>query len=183
MSVVDETFALFARHGAGAYFGEPVSMLQHGLQAAHFATEERAPAPLIVAALLHDIGHLLEDLPEDIAAWHADARHEAIGGAWLANRFGPEVGNPVRLHVAAKRYLCAVDPAYFAKLSSASVLTLKLQGGPMSTREVAGFEAEPFYREAVQVRRYDDRGKIVGLEVAGLSAYRNLIESVATPRS
>jgi predicted HD phosphohydrolase len=89
----------------------------------------------------------------------------------------------VRLHVAAKRYLCAVDPAYFAKLSSASVLTLKLQGGPMSTREVAGFEAEPFYREAVQVRRYDDRGKIVGLEVAGLSAYRNLIESVATPRS
>jgi phosphonate degradation associated HDIG domain protein len=183
MSVVDETFALFARHGAGAYFGEPVSMLQHGLQAAHFATEEQAPAPLIVAALLHDIGHLLEDLPEDIADWHTDARHEAIGGAWLANRFGPEVSNPVRLHVAAKRYLCAVDPAYFAKLSSASVLTLKLQGGPMSTREVAGFEAEPFYREAVQVRRCDDRGKIAGLEVAGLSAYRNLIETVATPPS
>jgi phosphonate degradation associated HDIG domain protein len=179
MSVVNEVFALFSRHGAGAYYGESVSMLEHALQAAHFAREDGAPPQLIVAALLHDVGHLLEDVPDDIAQWTQDAHHEAVGGAWLARRFGEAVSDPVRLHVPAKRYLCATDATYLQQLSPASVITLQLQGGPMSAAEMATFEAEPAYREAVRVRLCDDRGKVAGLQTASLASYRPLIEGLA----
>jgi len=97
---------------------------------------------------------LLVDVPGDIAEWTADARHEETGGRWLAKRFPAEVSEPVRLHVPAKRYLLATDAGYFAKLSPASVITLKLQGGPMAAHEVAEFEAEPFYKDAVRVRQW-----------------------------
>jgi phosphonate degradation associated HDIG domain protein len=182
MSVGEEILALFAQRGAAAYFGERVSTLEHCLQAARFAQDDGAPAALVLAALLHDVGHLLETVPEDIADWHVDARHEVLGGAWLARRFGPEISEPVRLHVPAKRYLCATDPAYSAELSAASVITLKLQGGPMPELEVAAFEREPGFREAVRVRRWDDRGKIAGLSTPPLRSYLPLIEAMAIPR-
>jgi [1-hydroxy-2-(trimethylamino)ethyl]phosphonate dioxygenase len=176
VSVVDEIFAIFNTRGAAAYFGEPVSTTEHCLQTAHCAQLERAPAPLVVAALLHDIGHLIIDCPDDIEDWTEDAHHERVGSEWLAKRFGPEVSEPVRLHVPAKRYLCATRPKYFAKLSPASVLTLKLQGGLMSPEEIAAFEAEPFFREAVRIRHWDDHGKVAGVEMPGLLAYRELID-------
>lgn len=179
MSVAEEILSLFAARGASEYFGEAVSVVDHGLQAAHFARAAGAPGPLVLAALLHDIGHLLDDVSSDIADWHDDARHEQVGSDWLTPRFGPSVADPVRLHVAAKRYLCATSPGYFTKLSPASVLTLKLQGGPMSADEIAAFEREPYFREAVRVRVWDDRSKVVGLATAPLSDYRNLIESLA----
>ena len=180
VSVTDEILAAYARRGTQAYFGEPVSIVEHGQQAAHFAREDGAGDALIVAALLHDVGHLLGDAPDELADWHSDAHHEDSGSAWLARRFGPDVTDPVRLHVAAKRYLCATAPAYFAKLSPASVVTLKLQGGPMSAAEVAAFRAEPHWREAVRLRLCDDRGKVPGLVTRELADYRDLIESVAT---
>ena len=184
MSLSEEIAALFQRRGAASYFGERVSMLEHALQAAHFARTEEAPPALVVAALLHDIGHLLEDVPDDINDWHVDAKHEAVGSHWLARHFGPEVWEPVALHVAAKRYLCATDPSYFARLSPASVLTLGLQGGPMQGEEIAAFESRRFFREAVRVRKWDDQGKISGFQAPDLSAYANLIESLrATPAS
>ena len=132
----DEVLSIYGRCGAEAYFGEAVSMSEHGLQAAYFAQAAGAPDALVIAALLHDIGHLIESVPDDIADWHSDARHELSGSRWLARRFGPEVWEPVRLHVPAKRYLCATETAYFERLSAASVLTLKLQGGPMSSDEI-----------------------------------------------
>ncbi|MBS0364631.1 MAG: HD domain-containing protein [Proteobacteria bacterium] len=165
--------------GSGAYFGERVSMLEHGLQAAHFAQLQGAPATLVVAALLHDVGHLIEDVPGQIEDWVSDAHHEVTGARWLAQRFAPAVSEPVRLHVPAKRYLCAVDPQYFSQLSPASVHTLKLQGGPMTSTEVAKFEAEPWYRAAVTVRRCDDQGKVAGLATAPLQAYVELIDRLA----
>jgi phosphonate degradation associated HDIG domain protein len=179
MSVGDEIVAILDARGAAAYVGEPVSVLEHGLQAAHFARETGATDELVLAALLHDIGHVLGDAPDDIAAWHTDAHHEQIGSEWLARRFGPGVSEPVRLHVAAKRYLCATTPEYLAKLTPASRRTLELQGGPMSTDEVAGFKREAYCREAVRVRLWDDRGKIEGLVTAGLREYLGLIESLA----
>jgi len=177
---MDEVVELFANRGAGAYFGERVSMLEHALQTAHFAREDHAPPDLIIAALLHDVGHLVEDVPDDIADWHADAKHEQVGGAWLAQRFGPEISNPVMLHVAAKRYLCAIDPDYLGQLSPASVMTLKLQGGPMSDAEMAAFEHERFHRDAVRIRKWDDRGKVAGLRTLALDRYRDLIEAATT---
>ena len=179
MSVSDEILTIFAARGAAAYFGEQVSTIEHVQQAAHFARADGAGNALIVAALLHDIGHLLHDAPDDIADWHSDARHEEIGSAWLARRFGRDVTDPVRLHVAAKRYLCATAPSYLEKLSSASVATLALQGGAMSPAQVEAFRAEPFFREAVRLRLWDDRGKVPGLVTRQLADYRDLIESVA----
>jgi gamma-butyrobetaine dioxygenase len=179
MSTADEIMALYSRRGSQAYFGENVNMREHGLQAAHFAQESGASDALVVAALLHDIGHLTESVPDDIAEWTRDARHERSGARWLAARFGPEVSEPVRLHVPAKRYLCATEPAYYQQLSAASVTTLKLQGGPMSSAEVAAFESEPYWRDAVRVRRWDDQGKIGGLETPGFEHYRPLIDRLA----
>jgi [1-hydroxy-2-(trimethylamino)ethyl]phosphonate dioxygenase len=176
-SVTEEILAVFQKRGAGAYFGESVTMTEHALQAAYFAQSEAAPPALIVAALLHDIGHLVEDVPSDLADWTSDARHEEVGSHWLSKRFRPEVSEPVRLHVPAKRYLLATDPRYYAKLSPASVVTLQLQGGPMAAHEVAKFETERFYKEAVRVRRWDDQGKVVGLQTPGIADYRELIES------
>jgi phosphonate degradation associated HDIG domain protein len=182
MSVIDEIFSLYAARGSAAYFGEAVSMTEHGLQAAHFAELEGAGEAVVAAALLHDIGHLIATVPDDIADWTVDARHEATGARWLGERFGPDVAEPVRLHVRAKRYLCTTDPAYLSQLSPASVHTLKLQGGLMSAEEVATFAAERGCRDAVVVRRCDDRGKVAGLTTRRLEDYRELLQSLATHR-
>jgi phosphonate degradation associated HDIG domain protein len=177
--VSEEVVAIFRERGSGAYFGESVSMTAHALQTAYFAQANAAPVALIVAALLHDIGHLIEEVPRDIADWTTDACHELIGARWLAQRFPPEVFEPVRLHVPAKRYLCATDGDYLARLSAASVRTLELQGGPMSSSEAACFEAEPFHRDAVRLRRWDDQGKIAGLVPPGLADYGTMIERMS----
>ncbi len=179
MSIADEILGIFNRRGAGAYFGEDVSMTEHALQAAYFAQAAVAPQPLVLAALLHDIGHLIEDVPDDLAHWTSDAHHEQVGGHWLAKHFRPEVSEPVRLHVPAKRYLLATDAKYFAKLSPASVVTLKLQGGPMTEQEVAKFEAERYGKDAVLIRQCDDQGKVAGLKTPGLADYCSMIEALA----
>lgn len=176
MNVMEEILAIFQQRGSGAYFGESVSMTEHALQAAHFAQAAAAPRALVVAALLHDIGHLVQNVPSDIADWTVDEHHELVGSAWLAKRFRPEVSEPVRLHVPAKRYLLATDAAYFSKLSPASVITLKLQGGAMAKHEVVQFETERYYKEAVRVRQWDDQGKVAGLKTSVLADYRSLIE-------
>ena len=177
LTVIDEIFRLFESKGKTSYLGEPVSQLQHALQAANCALREHAPAHLVVAALLHDVGHLVEDLPEDIAGRGIDAKHEEIGHEWLSKRFGPEVYEPVRLHVAAKRYLCATDPEYLAKLSAASIQSLRLQGGPMTKSDIRAFETSPFFRDAVQLRHWDDLAKVKDLETPGLEEFRGCLES------
>ncbi len=141
MTIFEIFAAIFAARGADAYFGEPVSQLEHALQTAYHAERENAPQWLVVAALLHDIGHLLHEMPEHVADLGLDSRHEDLGHAWLAQYFGPEITAPVRMHVAAKRYLCATDAGYLSLLSPASVQSLELQGGPFSEVEAHAFEA------------------------------------------
>jgi [1-hydroxy-2-(trimethylamino)ethyl]phosphonate dioxygenase len=179
MNITDEVLCIFRQRGAQAYFGESVSMTEHALQAAYFAQSSAAPPELVVAALLHDIGHLVEEVPSDLADWTHDAHHEEVGSRWLAQRFRPEVSEPVRLHVPAKRYLLATNAGYIAKLSPASVITLKLQGGPMAPHEVAQFETERFYKEAVRVRQWDDQGKVDGLKTPGVGDYGSLIDALS----
>jgi phosphonate degradation associated HDIG domain protein len=181
MNVVDRILTLLREKGQGAYFGEAVTEMEHALQCANLAEQSGADAELIAAALLHDVGHLLHGLPEDIAEKGLDGRHELGGAAWLKPHFGPAVVGPVRLHVSAKRYLCAVEPAYLASLSEASRRSLHLQGGPMSVEEVHRFEREPAFRSAVAVRRWDDAAKVPGLAVPGLEHYRAYLQSALLP--
>jgi gamma-butyrobetaine dioxygenase len=178
-TIVDQILELFATRGAAAYHGEDVSQEEHALQSADLAAREGAPDALVVAALLHDLGHLLDGQDEDLAVRGVDGHHEEAAYAWLSRHFGPEVAEPVRLHVAAKRYLCAVDPTYRAGLSPASLLSLKLQGGPMTPAEVAAFEGNPFFGDAVRLRRWDDTAKEPGLDVPGPSHYRDRLAAAA----
>jgi phosphonate degradation associated HDIG domain protein len=180
VTLSDQLLSIYSSRGAGTYFGEAMTTLEHSLQAAYFAQACDAPDALIIAALLHDIGHLIEPATDDIAGWTADARHEVSGSRWLATRFGPGVCEPVRLHVPAKRYLCAKDAGYVARLSGASIQTLKLQGGPMSDAEIMVFETEPHFRDAILLRQWDDQGKVAGLATPPFSHYREIINRCAT---
>ncbi|MFJ4781847.1 TauD/TfdA family dioxygenase [Streptomyces sp. NPDC088794] len=156
---LDGLAALFAGEGAGAYLGEAVTMAQHMLQAAARAEEAGAPDVLVAAALLHDVGHFQGPVSGEELMTGTDNRHSHTGADRLVEWFGPAVTEPIRLHVAAKRYLCAVEPEYFGLLSEASVFTLAVQGGPMSPAEVAEYEANPYAADGVAVRRWDDEGK------------------------
>jgi gamma-butyrobetaine dioxygenase len=181
--VVDRIFEAFGRNGADAYLGEEVTLREHMLQSAAAAEAEDAGDYLVAAALLHDIGHLLHGGDENAALLGIDTRHEEVGYEFLGRHFPPEVVDPVRMHVAAKRYLCATDPGYFDELSTASRLSLQLQGGPMSDEEVAGFEQLPHWREACRLRHWDDIGKEPGADVPPLEHYRPVLEAVANPAS
>jgi phosphonate degradation associated HDIG domain protein len=174
MATTDDILELLARGSYDLYSGERVSQLEHALQCAHFAQQAGAEDALVVATLVHDVGHILAD-GEHAAERGIDAKHEQSGANYLASVFGPEVSEPVRLHVAAKRYLCATDPGYFGRLSPASVRSLALQGGPMSPQEVEAFEANPHAEAAIRLRQWDEQGKIVGLKTPDLEHYRPLV--------
>ena len=177
VSVAEEVLELFDRRGQSNYGQEAVTQLQHALQAAWAAEQEQAPASLVVAALLHDVGHLLHDLPEDAPDAGVDDRHEKLAAQWLHERFGPEVVEPAALHVDAKRYLCAVNPDYARELSPPSQQSLALQGGPMTASEIRRFEDRKFFREAVRLRRWDDAAKVVGLETPPLAHFAKYVGS------
>ena len=158
-NVRDELLDIYNRRATGRYGLSAVNQQQHALQSAALAETQGEPAALIVAALVHDIGHMVHDLGEEAAKNGIDDLHEELGAQWLAPRFGPDVTEPVRLHVPAKRYLCAVDMSYFGKLSPDSVRSMALQGGPMSREEVRSFERLTHAEAAVRLRRIDEAAK------------------------
>lgn len=174
-----KTERLFAERGGAEYHGEAVSQLEHALQAAAFAEAEGASSALVAAALLHDVGHLLHTHGEGCATHGIDDAHEDLGVRFLAKAFGLTVTEPVRLHVAAKRFLCGTRPDYFARLSPASVASLALQGGPMSAEEAEAFRANPHADAAVRLREWDDRAKVVGLATPDFSHFRRHLEEAA----
>jgi gamma-butyrobetaine dioxygenase len=161
---------LFAGPGARDYMGEPVTIGIHMRQAGALAEAAGAEQPLVAAALLHDLGHLRQE---------PDSRHGDAGAQWLSQWFGPAVTEPVRLHVAAKRYLCASEPGYYGRLSAESVRTLAVQGGPMTADQVAAFEALPFARDAVAVRRWDDEAKDPAVTPPEFSHFEALLKTLA----
>jgi [1-hydroxy-2-(trimethylamino)ethyl]phosphonate dioxygenase len=175
---IDEVLALFERYG-GRHYDEDLSQRAHAEQTAALAAAAGASDEVVVAALLHDVGHLLEVAdrqgPRDRSV---DQRHESVGAAWLASLYGPAVTAPIALHVRAKRYLCAVDPSYHDGLSAGSVASLERQGGPLTSDDVAAFEANPGWEGAVALRRWDDQAKVLDLAVAPIESYRNLLERI-----
>lgn len=170
-STVQEILQLFAGGGDSMYGGEGVTQLEHGLQAAWLAEKEGATSELIVAALVHDIGHLLHDLPDDSPDHGVDDLHESLGGKWLESRFPAAVLEPVRLHVESKRYLCAVEDGYWDDLSDPSKVSLDLQGGPMTDDECKAFRSGSFFEDSIRLRRWDDLAKVVSLETPDLEHF------------
>lgn len=167
----EEISQLFDKYGDSQYGGEAVSQREHALQAAWFAERADADSDLVVAALLHDIGHLLHSLPKDAPDRGIDDVHEVLAACWLESRFGPAVVEPIRWHVAAKRYLCATDPEYQRQLSPPSLLSMQLQGGPMSAEEADAFRTLPFFQAAIQLRQWDDAAKVPQLATPPLEYY------------
>ena len=177
-SIVPFLADIFERRGAEEYLGEPVSMAEHMLQGAWFAEQEEASEPLVAAALLHDIGHFTSEFGAYSPSDTEDKHHDAAGAELLAPFFPPLVIECVRLHVAAKRYLCATDSGYASKLSAASTHTLSLQGGPMNAAEIAAFRQNPYREEAVRVRRWDEAGKVAGMRTRSFGDYVPLPQRV-----
>ena len=169
------------RRGAESYLGEEVTMAEHMLQAALLAEQQGEPDELVAAALLHDVGHFTTEFGPYSPADTKDNHHDRAGARILAPFFPPAVTECIRLHVAAKRYLCAKDPAYLRSLSTASVHTLSLQGGAMSPGEADEFEQSQFHREAVRVRICDDQAKVAGMTTRRFRDYTELLRRVSSP--
>jgi gamma-butyrobetaine dioxygenase len=169
---VEEIWVLFAAVGAGTY-DEDVSQEHHARQCAAQAVDAGAPPALVAAALLHDVGHLLA-----MAGHATDRVHDRTGADWLSGLLPAAVLAPIRLHVAAKRYLCAVDPSYRRGLSAGSERSLVVQGGPFAPPAVTRFQAASGHEAAVALRRWDDRAKDPTARVPELAAYRPLVTAL-----
>lgn len=173
---------LFVSEGAAEYLGEPVTQAAHMLQAATLAQRDGASHELVAAALLHDVGHFTGAVTGRQLMSGTDNRHDQVGADWLAQWFGPKVTEPIRLHVAAKRYLCAVEPGYAATLSDASVFTLSIQGGPMRDAEVRDFAVSPYAEAACRLRRWDDAAKQPGALTPPFGHFRPLLTALLGAR-
>ena len=169
------------------YGQEAVSQLEHALQCAHLAETAGETESTVVAALLHDLGHIVgQNQPAetpvesgDRAPPKKDDLHQFVALPFLRSLFPESVLEPIKLHVDAKRYLCAVDAAYWDSLSPASKHSLVLQGGSFDAAQVQAFEALPFWQEAVRLRRYDDLAKVPGAATAGLKHFSQTMSRVA----
>ncbi len=177
-NIVDFLADIFERRGGEEYLGEPVTMAEHMLQGATFAEEAGHREEIIVAALLHDIGHFTSEFGTFSMQDTKDRHHEEAGAEVLEAFFPTLITDCVRYHVAAKRYLCATRPEYFARLSEASVHSLNLQGGPMSDAEVAEFERYPNRADIVTVRYLDDAGKRPDMQTPGFAHFAPMVQRI-----
>lgn len=176
---IEQLLMWMAEAGATNY-DDAVTQFEHAMQSGALARVRGNPESVVVAALLHDVGHLLADEHSGHGDFlFANLKHENIGARWLARGFDESVTEPIRLHVDAKRYLCTVDAEYYERLSASSKRSFVVQGGPMSDDEAQAFKAEPYFAQAVEVRRIDDEAKVARRSVPGPEAYvQSLITGV-----
>ena len=170
--------SIFERRGGEEYLGEPVTMGEHMLQGATIAEQDGQPEEIIVAALLHDIGHFTSEFGTFMMDDTEDRHHEDAGAAVLERFFPKIVTDCCRYHVAAKRYLCATRPDYFNRLSAASVHSLNLQGGAMTPDEVAAFERNPNLEDIITVRHLDEAGKKAGMKTPDFWHFAPMVQNL-----
>ena len=171
-SIINQIIDLYQHLGEATY-GEHITQTEHAVQCAWLAQQAGADAELVSAALLHDIGHLLDAVDGE----HGNFKHDSFGARFLARDFGPAVSEPVRLHAQAKRYLCTVEPDYYDCLSPASKFSLEKQGGLMTPAEVQAFQQEPYFESAVALRRWDDQGKDERLSSGEVGGFRDILST------
>lgn len=179
-TTIETLFERMEQRGTGAYGLSDVTQLEHALQCAELARQNGMGDKLIIAALFHDVGHMFVDSDVDLASQGIDDRHEHASAGLLEPLFGPRVSEPVRLHVAAKRYLCTTESDYYDKLAADSRISLELQGGLMSADELKQFESNEHYLYGVELRRIDDQAKVPDWQVPTLDSYLDMAGKVAT---
>ena len=182
-NIVDFIGSIFEKRGDEEYLGEPVTMGQHMLQGATMAEKSREPDEIIIGTLLHDIGHFTSEFGTFSMEDTEDRYHEDAGAAVLEQFFPKVITDCCRHHVAAKRYLCATDPEYFQKLSTASIHSLNLQGGPMSEAELKDFEKNPNLKKILKVRLYDGAGKIPDMITPSFWHFAPLVQKMVDSHS
>jgi phosphonate degradation associated HDIG domain protein len=180
--VINHILNAFRQRGDEKYADEGVSQAQHALQTAMLARSHQAPDSLVVAALLHDLGHILsdQDLPESCHE-NLDDKHEELGFAFLTQHFDAEITDPIRMHVAAKRYLCTIEPDYRQRLSPTSLKSYFDQGGEMNVAEKLAFESEPHFSAAVRLRRWDDLAKDPNATTPDIEFFVPMLEQLVRP--
>lgn len=182
-NIVDFIGSIFEKRGDEEYLGEPVTMGQHMLQGATMAEKSREPDEIIIGTLLHDIGHFTSEFGTFSMEDTEDRYHEDAGAAVLEQFFPKIITDCCRHHVSAKRYLCATNPEYFQKLSTASIHSLNLQGGPMSEAEIKDFEKNPNLKKILKVRLYDDAGKIPDMITPSFWHFAPLVQKMVDSHS
>lgn len=173
---IEEIVDLFHVRGAAAYGSEAVNQLEHALQCAQLAEASGATPELVCACLLHDLGHLVAERPHE-AGRPRDDLHQFIALPFLRGVFTDAVLEPIRLHVDAKRYLCAVSDTYRDSLSPASKHSLELQGGVFTEMQAEGFIRRPHAEDAASLRRWDDLAKTPGRQTPPLAHYAQLMRA------
>ncbi len=164
--------------GEDLYGNECISQLEHAKQCAMHAESHGADAAMITAALLHDLGHLVDKRFQKGQENAIDRHHEAIGAAYLTRYFSECVTEPIRMHVMAKQYLCATEDGYFENLSPASVRSLELQGGVFSREQAVAFIRTPYAEDAVNLRRWDELAKVPDCETPTLEHFMGFVEKM-----
>jgi 2-amino-1-hydroxyethylphosphonate dioxygenase (glycine-forming) len=171
-----EIIEIFNQKGGSDYAGEEVTQLEHACQAAQLAEAQGFDDEVILAAFLHDLGHLLDDEDVEMMEGYGVKDHEAVGADYLRERgFSEKIATLIQSHVAAKRYLCFVNQRYYDNLSHASKMTLAFQAGPMTAEEAKAFENNPLKNLIIRMRTWDEEAKVKDVPVPDLSVYRQKI--------
>ena len=175
MDIINKIISNFKNNNS-LYIGENVTIAEHMIQSAMMAEKSKSKDNLVCACLLHDYGHFILDNPDELVRKQQDGKHEDIGYEYLKKFFKKEIVEPIKHHVIAKRYL-ARDKKYFGRLSEASVVSLKLQGGILSYREANLFEKQEFFKEAIKLRKFDEAAKKVGVKIKDIIQYKDLLKA------
>ena len=175
MDIIEKIISNF-KNNKSLYIGENVTISEHMIQSAMIAEKSKSKGFLICSCLLHDYGHFILDDPDELVRKNQDGKHEDIGYEYLKKFFKKEVVEPIKHHVIAKRYL-ARNKKYYGRLSEASVVSLKLQGGLLNSKEAKSFEKEEFFKEAIKLRKFDEAAKKVGINIKDIIQYKDLLKA------
>lgn len=175
--IITKIISLYEKNGASNYIGENLSQTEHMIQSAMLAEDAKESPQVIIAAFLHDIGHLIELQNNSVQMELLGVQnHEEIGREYLLKMgISKKIANLVGNHVKSKRYLTQTDPSYFSTLSEASKKTFIFQGGAMNETEMKEFELDELFAESIRLRKYDDQAKIPDLKIKSLDYYAKMM--------
>ena len=174
MDIIEKIISNF-KNNKSLYIGEKVTIAEHMIQSAMVAEKTKSKESLICSSLLHDYGHFIVDDPDGLVKNNQDGKHEDIGYEYLKKFFKKDIVEPIKHHVLAKRYL-ARDKKYYNKLSEASKVSLKLQGGVLNSKEAKIFEKDEFFKDSIKLRKFDEAAKKIGVNIKDISEYKNLLK-------